>query len=414
MIRVTLTWMLLLFLMSCGAPTWFSITQEVALADQSLADGEAPEAAAQYQAAARALDEWLATHEGQALLPDLEEERVRLGPWTLREFRLMVLPWSRILARAADDPLAAAFADALRSESCGGRYDACFDVALEFARAGRHAEARQIFYAVMKETKDCRIDADLDPFPHKFVELVCLLDDEEDVLSSFLQPYSPPRCPNHVSMDGRWKLEQIGQIARVLARYGRCGRIPPLVGCIEAELEADRLLQLGQSMGDQDEDGPPPRTFLLLDLLEELSGLCREAGDIDGARDLLDEAVVLAEAGGDEALLDLGEAYIEVGLPGEAAALAGSVDDPRIREQLLLASAEAWNPEASAGISAPLRQDVILWLEHAEATAEKARPIPTAQAFLLEIADRWEALGELERAAAARAKASDLNLQLDL
>ncbi len=402
--------LLLLAAASCGGPTWYEITREVAAADQALEAGDAAGAAARYQAADAALEGWLASNEGRALYADLEAGRVRLGRWTLEVFRTRVLPRAEILAGADDDPLAAAFVQASRLDGDAPRVQALMAVAVDFARAGRHSEAMVVLGAVNEEMEALSVppnEATLLLVPG-FADLACQMEDEAMLAAALLGVSSPAGA---TASDGALLEHVIGGTAEVLAKHGRCEEAGALVERLAIELEA--------SWADPDPcgegfsgDAPPSWNTELLEQLKTLSDLCREAGDIDGARNLLDASVVRAEAEGDEALLDLGEAYVEVGLPGEAAALAGSVDDPRIREQLLLAAVAAW-PAADAGQAAPVQEDVIGWLEAAEGAAAAAKPIQTAQALLLEVADRWEALGELERAAAARARAASINMQLD-
>ena len=398
--RVTLTWMLLVLLAGCGGPTWLGITREVAAGDAALEAGDPSTAATRYRRAAADLEMWLDSRAGRGLRPDLDAGRVRIGRWTLAAFRSAALPRAALWARAATDPLAAAYVGAARRAEEGARAAACLDAALELAAAGRAGEARVVL-AEAEEIPQGLAPPELLP---RQIDLACRLGDDARLEGALAR--MEEAAPGLSDGDLQELLEAT---AGVLAARGRCGLAAELANGLGEALEA-RWVDPDPCGADAADEGPS-WNLDLFELFLSLADVCRAAKNIDGALNLLDEAVPRAEVEGDEALRVLGRAYIEAGLPGEAAALAGSVDDRAIRDDLLVDAAAAWVP--GGGPPAPEYADVVLWLEAAEAAAAKAHPRETAKALLLEIATRWEALGDLERAAAARARASDLNLQLD-
>jgi len=404
--RMTLTWALLLLVAGCGGPTWYGLTRQVADADQRLEAGDPVGAAARYRAAGDALDIWLESKEGRALRAALDAGRAPHRRWTLVDFRARALPRARLWGRAHADRLATAFLAARGVAPGAPRAIAHLDVARDLAAAGRAEDAAIVLDAAEEAVED------LGARPHaalllpRLVELACVLDDDA------LLTHALEQVEATADMDlGEAAVRQLHVgTAQALARRGRCEGLGAQVGRLADALEA-RWRDPDPCGVISAEDVPPPWSAEIFGLLLELSRACLASDDVDGALTLLDDAVPWAEADGDEALRELGAAYIEAGLPGEAAALAGSVDDPVLRDELLVAAATAWTP--GAGPSGPVREDVILWLEAAEAAAMKAPSPATRRAFLLEIAARWEILGEMERAAAARAQATDLNLQLD-
>ncbi len=403
--RVPLTGMLLVLLAACGGPTWHGLTRRVADADRRLEAGDAVGAARRVRAVAADLDAWLESREGRSLRGDLDAGRVRVGRWTLAAFRTRILPRTRLWSMAPTDRLAAAFVAAgVQPEPL--RAGALLAVALELARAGRPDDAVIALHAAGEAGAARDVPAFAPVLLPSLVELACVLDDDARLGDALGRVEGAAvRC---MGEDALVRLRT--EVAGALAGEGRCELVASQVEELHKALEA-RWREHDPHGAVVPEGAPFPWTAGLFDLLLATSARCRAAGDPDGALSLLDEAVPMAEAEGDDALKELGDAYIAGGLPGEAAALTGSVDDPITRVDLLVAAAAAWTP--GGGLSAPVHADVVLWLEAATVTAAAARPREAARALFLEIAMRWEHLGDLERAAAARARASELNLLLD-
>ena len=390
----------------CGGPTWMGITREVAAGDAALDAGDAAGAAARYRAAGASLDRWLASVEGRGLKPDLDAGRVRIGRWTLAAFRDRALPRAALWARAGEDPAADAFVAARGQPPGGARIAAYLRVGLDLAAAGRGPEARVALDAadeVARETLPLPVD------PVRALarlELACRLEDDALVRLTLATALSPPARPR--------ELDLLPKAARILASHGRCEEARRQVGRMVDALE-ERWEGPGSSLPDDEDINLPPWSNEVLSLHLELSETCRRFGDVDGARSFLDEAVPWAELEGDEGLQDLGAAYLLVGLPGEAAALSGSLDDPMARAWLLVASVDAWIAgEGEPGASAPVEADARSWLEDGEAAALSPGDSAAAIELMEAIAERWQTLGDSERAGEARARAAGLRMRSGL